>query len=57
MDDELGRLYAEFNAMVAEMTALRSKVEAQGFMEGGCESGELAAKAILLQRGVAVRQD
>lgn len=25
-------------------------IEAQGFMEGGCESGELAAQAILLQR-------
>jgi len=30
-------------------------VEAQGFMEGGCESGELAAQAILLQRGVAMQ--
>ena len=30
-------------------------VEAQGFMEGGCESGELAAQAILLQRGVALQ--
>lgn len=29
-------------------------VEAQGFMEGGCESGELAAQAVLLQRGVAM---
>lgn len=31
-------------------------VEAQGFMEGGCESGELAAQAILLQQGVALQQ-
>ncbi len=31
-------------------------VEAQGFMEGGCESGELAAQAILLQQGVAPQQ-
>lgn len=30
-------------------------VEAQGFMEGGCESGELAAQAVLLQRGVAMQ--
>ena len=30
-------------------------VEAQGFMEGGCESGELAAQAILRQRGVAMQ--
>ena len=29
-------------------------VEAQGFMEGGCESGELAAQAVLAQRGAAV---
>ena len=29
-------------------------IEAQGFMEGGCESGELAAQAVLAQRGVAV---
>ena len=29
--------------------------EAQGFMEGGCESGELAAKAVLAQRGVAMQ--
>ena len=28
-------------------------VEAQGFMEGGCESGELAAQAVLQQRGIA----
>ena len=28
-------------------------VESQGFMEGGCESGELAAKAVLAQRGIA----
>lgn len=27
-------------------------VEAQGFMEGGCESGELAARAVLAQRGI-----
>jgi signal transduction histidine kinase len=33
-DDELGRLYQEFNAMVAEMTALRSKVEAQSYIIG-----------------------
>ena len=26
-------------------------IEAQGFMEGGCESGELAAQAVLAQRG------
>jgi monoamine oxidase len=25
----------------------------QGFMEGGCESGELAAQAVLAQRGIA----
>ncbi len=31
-------------------------VEAQGFMEGGCESGELAAKAVLAQRGIALEQ-
>jgi monoamine oxidase len=30
-------------------------VEAQGFMEGGCESGELAAQAVLAQRGVRAR--
>jgi monoamine oxidase len=30
-------------------------VEAQGFMEGGCESGEAAARAVLTQRGVAVQ--
>lgn len=29
-------------------------LETQGFMEGGCESGELAAQAVLAQRGVAV---
>ena len=28
-------------------------VEAQGFMEGGCESGEVAAQAVLAQRGIA----
>ena len=28
-------------------------VEAQGFMEGGCESGELAAQAVLAPRGIA----
>ena len=28
-------------------------VESQGFMEGGCESGELAAQAVLAQRGIA----
>ena len=28
-------------------------VESQGFMEGGCESGELAARAVLAQRGIA----
>ena len=27
-------------------------IEAQGFMEGGCESGELAAQAVLAQRGI-----
>ena len=27
-------------------------METQGFMEGGCESGELAAQAVLAQRGV-----
>ena len=27
-------------------------LETQGFMEGGCESGELAAQAVLAQRGV-----
>ena len=26
--------------------------ETQGFMEGGCESGELAAQAVLAQRGI-----
>ena len=31
-------------------------IEAQGFMEGGCESGELAAQAVLAQRGVAVQR-
>ncbi len=30
-------------------------LETQGFMEGGCESGELAAQAVLAQRGVAVQ--
>ena len=30
-------------------------VEAQGFMEGGCESGELAAQAVLAQRGIAIQ--
>ncbi|QSX79477.1 flavin monoamine oxidase family protein [Agrilutibacter solisilvae] len=30
-------------------------LETQGFMEGGCESGEIAAKEVLAQRGVAVR--
>ncbi len=29
-------------------------IEAQGFMEGGCESGEVAAQAVLAQRGAAV---
>ena len=29
-------------------------LETQGFMEGGCESGELAAQAVLAQRGIAV---
>ncbi len=29
-------------------------LETQGFMEGGCESGELAAKAVLAQRGIAM---
>ena len=28
-------------------------IEAQGFMEGGCESGELAAQAVLAQRGAS----
>ncbi|HSD16749.1 MAG TPA: NAD(P)/FAD-dependent oxidoreductase [Thermomonas sp.] len=28
-------------------------VESQGFMEGGCESGELAARAVLAQLGMA----
>lgn len=28
-------------------------IESQGFMEGGCESGERAAQAVLAQRGVA----
>ncbi len=28
-------------------------LETQGFMEGGCESGELAAQAVLAQRGIA----
>src|SRR5690606_15431333 len=28
-------------------------IEAQGFMEGGCESGDLAAQAVLAQRGLA----
>jgi monoamine oxidase len=28
-------------------------VESQGFMEGGCESGEVAAQAVLAQRGIA----
>ncbi|MDQ3038476.1 MAG: FAD-dependent oxidoreductase [Pseudomonadota bacterium] len=28
-------------------------LETQGFMEGGCESGELAANAVLAQRGIA----
>ena len=27
-------------------------LETQGFMEGGCESGELAAQAVLAQRGI-----
>ena len=30
-------------------------VEAQGFMEGGCESGEQAALAVLAQRGIHAR--
>jgi monoamine oxidase len=30
-------------------------VDAQGFMEGGCESGELAALAVLEQRGTRAR--
>ncbi len=30
-------------------------IEAQGFMEGGCESGERAARAVLAQRGLAMR--
>ena len=29
-------------------------LEAQGFMEGGCETGEAAARAVLERRGVAV---
>jgi monoamine oxidase len=29
-------------------------LEAQGFMEGGCETGEAAARAVLARRGVAV---
>ncbi|MEO6154218.1 MAG: NAD(P)/FAD-dependent oxidoreductase, partial [Thermomonas sp.] len=29
-------------------------LETQGFMEGGCESGELAAQAVLAQRGITV---
>ncbi len=29
-------------------------IETQGFMEGGCESGELVAQAVLAQRGVAM---
>jgi monoamine oxidase len=28
-------------------------LDAQGFMEGGCESGEIAAREVLAQRGVA----
>jgi len=32
-------------------------LETQGFMEGGCESGELAAKAVLAQRGIAMAFD
>ena len=27
-------------------------LETQGFMEGGCESGEIAARAVLAQRGI-----
>ncbi len=30
-------------------------IEAQGFMEGGCESGELAAQAVLAQRGIVTK--
>jgi monoamine oxidase len=28
-------------------------LDTQGFMEGGCESGEIAAREVLAQRGVA----
>ena len=28
-------------------------IEAQGFMEGGCESGDVAAQAVLAQLGLA----
>lgn len=30
-------------------------IEAQGFMEGGCETGELAANAVLAQRGISIQ--
>ena len=30
-------------------------LETQGFMEGGCESGELAARAVLAQRGITTQ--
>lgn len=46
MCETVGRLY-----FAGEHCAL----DTQGFMEGGCESGETAAQAIVAARGVATK--